>query len=420
MSENDNFPGPPPDDFSKTTPNINVGGGANDVADNDWSKTNYNFPKQPAADDWGKTVANIKPIDTEHQDFGKTFYPGSQASQQVPSTPEWGMTQANVKVNPADIGSAPEDFGGNAGYDKTTPYFRLPEAERAKYQNLPPTPTEKAEQERREQAAKGGIPAWLWVAGGLFSMFIFSVVVLAAVYFFLIQETYFEVTVLDTPPGSRLTVDRQPWGLSSEDGSKKLTNLAPGIRTIEIIHPNYECRPIEVKGEAGVDHEPLKAKCAAKAVEPGEDCGTFSPGEFDKAERCYNMALKNLPDPYTAEDLINALNILIINFESGKHDIPNERLAALQKAAEYIKKLHERQPNLVLEVGGHTDSDGPPSVNEPLSRNRAEAVKNQLVRYGVNQNGLQTRGYGATKPKFDNNTDNGKFLNRRIQYSIVR
>ena len=55
---------PPPDDFSKTTPNINIpadtGGGQND-----WDKTNYNFPKQPVADDWGKTVTNIKPINTD-------------------------------------------------------------------------------------------------------------------------------------------------------------------------------------------------------------------------------------------------------------------------------------------------------------------------------------------------------------------
>ena len=103
MSENDKNPAPPPDDFSKTTPNINIGGDAG--GHNDWDKTNYNLPKQPAADDWGKTVTNIKPIDTESQDFGKTFYPGSQ--QQAPRTPEWGMTEANVRINPADIGSAP-------------------------------------------------------------------------------------------------------------------------------------------------------------------------------------------------------------------------------------------------------------------------------------------------------------------------
>ena len=56
----------------------------------DWGKTNYNYPKQPAAEDWGKTVTNIRPIDTDAHDFNKTFIPGGQRS----SAPEWGMTEA--------------------------------------------------------------------------------------------------------------------------------------------------------------------------------------------------------------------------------------------------------------------------------------------------------------------------------------
>lgn len=418
MSEDNKYPGPPPDDFSKTTPNINVGGGS-DEPQYDWDKTNYNLPKQPAPDDWGKTVANIKPIDTSGQDFGKAIYPGGQ--QNVPSTPEWGMTNANINVNPADVGSAPEDFGGGGAvpYAKTTPYFQLPEAERAKYQNIPPTPTQKAEQERLEKESKGGIPGWVWVGGGLVTMFFFAVAVLGVVYLLIIRDTSFEVTVRQAPPGSRILVDDQQWGVTSEDGTRKLTNLRPGTRTIKIVHPNFDCKTTEVKGEAGVTPEPVVARCTAIEEEP-QNCGTFHPGEFDKAERCYYLALERLPDPFTAEELINALNILIINFDSGKYDIPSDRLAALQKGAEYIKKLQQRDPSLVLEVGGHTDSDGPPSVNNPLSQNRANAVKAQLVRYGVTDAGLQTRGYGADKPKFDNNTDQGKFLNRRIQYSIVR
>lgn len=418
MSEDNKIPGPPPpDDFSKTTPNANVGGAA-DNAQYDWDKTNYNFPKQPAGDEWGKTVTNIKPIDTENQnpDYGKTFYPGSQGGA-VPQTPDWGMTQQNVNVNPGDVGQAPEEFGGGGGYDKTTPYFRLPEAERAKYQNLPPTPTEQAEQTRREQESKGGIPGWVWAALGILTMFGFAVIVLGLVYFFIIRDTSFEATVRLAPPGSKIQVDNQQWGTTREDGSYKLTNLKPGRRIITITHPNFECKPMEVNGEAGVTPEPLTARCTPIEVKPGEDCGTFSPGEFDKAERCYNMALDKLPDPFTPEDLIKALNILIINFESGSYAIPDERLAALQKGAGFIKRL---PPDVVLEVGGHTDSAGTDATNQPLSENRAKAVKDKLVTFGVRPETLQTRGYGSGKPRFDNNTDQGKFLNRRIEYSIVK
>ena len=381
---------------------------------NDWDKTNYNFPKQPSADDWGKTVTNIKPIDTENQDFGKTFYPGSQPSQ--PPSGDWGVTNANVNVSPADFGSAPDDFGGG-GYDKTTPYFRLPEAERAKYQNLPPTPTEKADQEKKEQAEKGGIPGWVLVAGGLLSMFLFAVVVLLFVYFFLLRDTYFEATVRLAPPGSRVLVDDKQIGYTKEDGSITLPNLTPGRRTIKIVHPNYDCKPQEVDGVAGVRPEPIVARCEEIKVKPGEDCLNIGLNEVDKAERCHNSALDALPDPFTTEDLVRALNILIVNFDSGKSDVPNERLAALQKAAGYIKRVG---PAVVLEIGGHTDTDGNAASNQTLSESRALAVKEKLVAFGVRSEALQTRGYGATKPKTDNNTEQGKFINRRIEYSIVK
>ncbi len=415
MSEDKKIPGPPPpDDFSKTTPNINVA--PDSGGQNDWDKTNYNFPKQPAADDWGKTVTNLKPIDTENQDFGKTFYPGSQPAQ--PPSGDWGVTNANVNVSAADLGSAPEDFGGGGGYDKTTPYFRLPEAERSKYQDLPPTPTEKAEQEKKEKAEQGGIPGWVWVAGGLLSMFLFAIAVLLFVYFFLIRDTYFEATVKLAPPGSRVLVDDKQIGYTKEDGSITLPSLTPGTRTIKIVHPNFDCKPQEIKGEAGVKTEPIVARCEEIKVAP-EDCKNIGMGEFDKAERCYYTALNGLGDPFTEEELVNALNILIINFDSGKFDIPNDRLAALKKGADYIKRL---KPEVVLEIGGHTDNKGDDASNQKLSENRANAVKTKLITFGVRGEVLQTKGYGSTSPRpgADNNTEQGRFFNRRIQYSIVK
>ncbi len=388
-----------------------------DGGQNDWDKTNYNFPKQPAADDWGKTVTNIKPIDTENQDYGKTFYPGSQPSQ--PQSPEWGVTNANVNVSPADFGSAPEDFGGGGGYDKTTPYFRLPEAERSKYQDLPPTPSEKAEQEKKEQKEKGGIPGWVWVGGGLLTMFMFAVAVLLFVYFFILRDVYFDATVRLAPPGSRVLVDDKQMGYTKEDGSITLPNLTPGDRTVKIVHPNYVCVPQVVKGVAGVTPEPITARCEEVKAPPPSDCNNIGMGDVEKAERCYYAALNGLGTPFTVEELVNALNILIINFDSAKFDVPTDRLAALKKGADFIKML---PPEVVLEVGGHTDNKGDDSSNQKLSENRANAVKTKLVTFGVRPEALQTRGYGATSPRpgADNNTDQGRFFNRRIQYSIVK
>jgi outer membrane protein OmpA-like peptidoglycan-associated protein len=411
VSDNKNNPAPPPDDFTKTTPNIPVS--RDDSPTPDWDKTNYNIPRQATPDDWGKTVTNIKPIDTNKADYGKTMYPGAQNV----STPEWGMTEANVNVNPADFGSNPDDFGGERRerIDKTTPYFQLPEAERQKYMNLPPTPTEKAAQEEKK-----GVPGWVWISLGLAAMFLFMLVVIGiAGYLLFMRDANYEVIVKGAPVGSSVLVDDVYWATTDED-SQKLANLKAGHRKISIVHPAYICDVREVDLSGGTNPEPIIARCQQQAVKPTESCESFAPGEFDKAERCYNKALADLPDPFTDEALVKALNILIINFDSGKFDVPPVRLAALQNGANYIKKLQQREPNTVLEIGGHTDSVGQPASNQTLSENRATAVKNVLMRFGVNGAGLQTRGYGATQPKFDNNTEQGKFLNRRIQYSIVK
>lgn len=426
VSDYKDKPAPPPDDWTKTTPNINVPGnpasssGGYGGSEPDWAKTNYRIDVPQAAppaprtpEDFGKTVTNIKPIDTNRQDFGKTMYPG--ASQSSPPA-DWGATQANVNIPSGNFGgSSGSDWG--PGPDKTTPYFQLPEAERAKYQQLPPTPTEQAAQQAEEQKSKGGIPGWVWVVAGLMTMFFFAVVVLGVVYFFILRDSSFEVTVKGAPPGSDILIDGKLIAVSDENGDSRIKNLAPGKKNITITHPSYTCDPISVEGGRGTNPEPVIARCReSQTVQPPGDCTNFEPGEDDRAEGCYNAALNALPDPYTADQLVRALNILIINFETAKFDVPARRYAALQKAAGYIKKL---PADVILEIGGHTDNTGIPANNQKLSENRASSVKDFLVKNGVNGSILQIRGYGADRPKRDNNTDAGRYMNRRIEYSIV-
>ncbi len=400
---------PPPDDWEKTRPNINIPE-STDSAAPDWDKTNYNYPKQPEADEWGKTVMNIKPIDTSRQDLGKTIYPGAQSQPNA----DWANTQANVNVPDTDFG-APSD----GGYDKTTPYFQLPEAERAKYQDLPPTPTEQAAKDAQERKAKGGIPGWVWITMVLIAMFFFFLLVLGGIGLYLfLGSSNFEATVKSAPPGSDVSVDDVQWGVTNEDGSIRLVNLRAGRRTVKISHPNYLCEPREIVGGNGTTPEPIIARCQQVAKKATDDCANILPGEEDKAERCYYAALEALPNPFTPEQLVKALSILVINFDKGSYVVPAKRLAALQKGAEYIKRV--TPPDTALEVGGHTDSDGNAAGNKTLSEARADAVKKVLVGYGVNGNALQTRGYGPDKPVADNATDVGKFRNRRIEYLIVK
>jgi outer membrane protein OmpA-like peptidoglycan-associated protein len=423
VSDSKKYPSPPPDDFSKTTPNIPR---ADDAGSSDWEKTNYNTPKfapQPPADDWGKTVANIPPIKDE-PDFNKTFMPPSQKNQ------DWGVTDSNIKLPNDDFGG--EKIGSQTNYGATSPFIQLPEAERAKYQNLPPTPAQAAEQKREEEKQKKGIPGWFWAAAGLLSMFFFAVIVILLVYFFFLRPTGFEIVIQSAPSRAEVWVDNTRWGVTEGDG----TLLVPGLKSnevkkIEIRHPNFTCEPREIEGKDG-ETVTITARCTQTGgtqtspsgtppirTAQNDDCQNIRLGEFDKAERCANAALDALPAApnYTAEQLVKALNIFIINFDSGRYNIPSARMKFLERASTFIKNL---PPTTVLEVGGHTDDRGSDADNQTLSENRAKTVREALVKFGVRPDALQVKGYGETKPKVPNNSEDNRFLNRRIEYSVIK
>ena len=298
------------------------------------------------------------------------------------------------------------------------PYFQLPENERAKYQNLPSTPeADKAEAGKNEK--KGGIPSWLLATGGLLIMFVFALGVLALVYFVFLQKKGFELIVKGAPSGSEIFVDGQRWSLSTAEGGYRLPELKAGeIKTIEVKAPGYKCEPQKITGENGATKEMI-AQCTQDkpVVVANSDCQNIKKGDFATAQKCANDALDNLKDPINVDDLLKAMNLYIINFPSGKYDIVKpEDKAFIQKAAGYIQKL---PPSVVIEVGGHTDNVGSKASNQVLSENRAKSVKAALVAAGVKDSVLQTKGYGDSKPKASNDTEDGKFQNRRIEYSAV-
>lgn len=125
-------------------------------------------------------------------------------------------------------------------------------------------------------------------------------------------------------------------------------------------------------------------------------------------------ALGALKPGYAAQDLTGALNLEIINFSTGSAQIPDYSVPFLNKAAEVIKV---GPSGMVIEIGGHTDNTGDASANLALSQQRADAVRNYLVQQGVPATTLTAKGYGDTKPVASNDTDEGRFRNRRIEFS---
>ena len=80
----------------------------------------------------------------------------------------------------------------------------------------------------------------------------------------------------------------------------------------------------------------------------------------------------------------------------------------------FASSLHD-DPNARIEIIGHTDSTGSPSVNNPLSEERAQSVRDYLAARGVAASRIQTAGRGEREPVADNGNDAGRARNRRVE-----
>jgi OOP family OmpA-OmpF porin len=103
-----------------------------------------------------------------------------------------------------------------------------------------------------------------------------------------------------------------------------------------------------------------------------------------------------------------------IVFEPGSVEIT-------EAAGEILDRIAEILPDCLhvpMEIGGHTDSQGREEMNLGLSQSRADAVLNGLLARGVLVSNLTARGYGETRPIADNETEEGRERNRRIEFRL--
>lgn len=121
------------------------------------------------------------------------------------------------------------------------------------------------------------------------------------------------------------------------------------------------------------------------------------------------------PENIRALDIATALNMQIINFDTGSSNIPDANKSILDQAAALIKRASHVQ----LTVKGHTDAVGNAAANKALSQKRAQAVVDYLVKQGVDPAQLQAVGYGSEQPVADNATPEGQFKNRRIEFEVL-
>ncbi len=105
-----------------------------------------------------------------------------------------------------------------------------------------------------------------------------------------------------------------------------------------------------------------------------------------------------------------------IFFDVDKYDLKEKSTTELQKIIVFLTE----NPKIRMEISGHTDNSGAASYNKQLSEKRAQAVYNFLVSKGISAARLVPKGYGAEKPIADNNSEEGRQQNRRIEFKIIR
>jgi len=99
-------------------------------------------------------------------------------------------------------------------------------------------------------------------------------------------------------------------------------------------------------------------------------------------------------------------------FDTDKAKLKAEAKTVLDKVVNYLKK----NPQYHVEIQGHTDSTGPASWNDTLSKMRAESVMHYLVAGGVGADRLTAEGYGSSEPIASNDTAEGRQQNRRVDF----
>jgi outer membrane protein OmpA-like peptidoglycan-associated protein len=118
-------------------------------------------------------------------------------------------------------------------------------------------------------------------------------------------------------------------------------------------------------------------------------------------------------------DRAAAGSIAVLNnifFDVDKYDLKPKSFPELQK----IVRFMQDNPQIRVEVSGHTDNSGQPAYNQQLSEKRALSVYNYLIQKGIPKNSLTHLGVGSDRPVASNETEEGRRQNRRIEFKIIK
>ncbi|MFA6570128.1 MAG: OmpA family protein [Bacteroidota bacterium] len=184
---------------------------------------------------------------------------------------------------------------------------------------------------------------------------------------------------------------------------------------------------LETKEEVGVlESDPQNGKFFI-VLPAGKNYGYFASKEGYISVN-QNVNLKNLNENkkisiniklISEESLITGTDTLVLNnifFDHDSYELKSESYSELDRLMDFIKNRTKK----IIQISGHTDSDGERYYNQKLSLNRAQAVVDYLVSKGIKKTNIRAKGFGPDKPVATNESEDGKAKNRRVEFNIVK
>ena len=110
------------------------------------------------------------------------------------------------------------------------------------------------------------------------------------------------------------------------------------------------------------------------------------------------------------------INLKHVQFQQSRDVILRPSYTELEK----VVRLMKENPNMMIELGGHTDNVGNAAANVSLSRKRVIKVKRFLTDRGIHHDRISAKAYGGSRPVADNRNEKGRKQNRRVEFVITK
>ena len=221
----------------------------------------------------------------------------------------------------------------------------------------------------------------------------------------------------NTPAGTAVNAQGCPLDSDGDgviDAKDKCPNTPVGTAV------NADGCPLDSDGDGVIDAKDKCPNTPAGTAVNADGCPLDADGDgvLDAADACPNTPAGTAVDTRGCPKMFadgNSFLLTGVTFETSKSIIRPSSFAKLDEVAEALRN----NPDVRVEISGHTDNAGTAAGNAKLSQSRAEAVRQYFINKGIAGDRMVARGYGESRPVATNATPEGMAQNRRVEMSKI-